>query len=518
MRLTWNKEYEDYTDTANWQPRYEELCLFAEAFTMDWAEEKSDEILLDSLDMLEELLRFYCAESNMAKLEPVMRKFNSLLNLCRQRGMTGVEIRYMEMLFLRVNAMLYRMHGQHRQSADGYDRCVEAAGKCFQTMKASSHLSGEQTAYVAWSCIECFKEASEIHDIILDIPGTLRLLREAVSLLEWMDKFLVDRPGICDQASELYAGAAGMFYQYGDTKAGGSCYRQASRLLNALDAVWGSDFYRARAIWLMSIHGTMAFHTEGDTAIMLQCEKEAHEYLRQRYAAKPRDLAIVESAKAAIGLQRSSVVQQSGKLDNAIAIARDAIRALEESFAVVQADYEGRNDYHASVMSRIASRINNIWVGSKETLGDMLFQSGDIAGSEAAMKEVLDNLTKTSGIRMTGSGAVLIQSEVLQYLGMIAAEHGDPYQTDFYGTQSADMAFNLGKESGNANAWGLAVGSCSLVAETALAMKNKPKAAQYADLGLKAADALAKANPNHYILSLRRDLEKYYKKANRRFF
>ena len=101
---------------------------------------------------------------------------------------------------------------------------------------------------------------------------------------------------------------------------------------------------------------------------------------------------------------------------------------------------------------------------------------------------------------------------------MIASENGDVNQADFYGTQSADLASSLAESSGNSNAWVLTIASSSLVAELALAVKNKAKAAQYAERGLSACDMLAQAIPNHPHLALRSNLEKIKRKANRRFF
>ena len=518
MVLTWEKGYEDYNDKENWEPRYKELCRFAENVSVQLAQQLADDQLLDALEKLEELMRFYCVEGNMTALEPVMRKFNDLMSICQQRRISGVEVQYLEMLFLRVNAMLYRGHGQHKQGADCYDNCVKAAERCFETLKKAKHLSELQTFFVGWSCVECWKEAAEAHDAIMDAQGSMQILYEVVPMLEWLEKWLVDYPGICDQACELYAFSAGVFYPYGDSAAGAKCYQQAVRLFNALDASHGGDFYRARAIWVQCIHGTMAFFAAGDVNLMLQCEKEAAEYLAGRPGATLRDRTIVTSAQAIIDLQRSTALQQSGKPEQAIEIGKIAVAQLEVGLQIIQEDYEERHGYYRTVMSNIAARINNMCIGSKESLGVMYYQNDDPVAAEVTLKEVLEALNKTSGLHMTGSGAVLLQAEVLQYLGLIAADDGDGNQADFYGTQSADLAVSLGKESGNLNAWAVAAVSCSLVAETALAMKNKPKAAQYAEMGLSACDVLASANPDHPHLAIRSNLEKFKRKASRRFF
>ena len=154
MLLTWDKGYADYADTANWNPRYDELCRLAQSVTVASARLFTDAELLETLEQLEELMLFYCVKNNMADLEPVMRIFNDLMALCRDRQISGVEVQYLQMLFLRVNAMLYRAHRQHKQGADSYDKCVQAAQTCFNLLRKTTHLHDQQIFFVAWSCIE----------------------------------------------------------------------------------------------------------------------------------------------------------------------------------------------------------------------------------------------------------------------------------------------------------------------------------------------------------------------------
>ena len=39
MVLTWEKGYEDYNDKENWEPRYKELCRFAENVSVQLAQQ-----------------------------------------------------------------------------------------------------------------------------------------------------------------------------------------------------------------------------------------------------------------------------------------------------------------------------------------------------------------------------------------------------------------------------------------------------------------------------------------------
>lgn len=517
MKLTFSKEYEDYSDSAHWLPRFEQLKSAVSGFNGDVIGRLDQEALLCAMEDTEELMRYYCATQDLKNLESVMRKFYEMLQLCKTWQGETVQTLYLEMVFLRIDGMLYRSNEQHRQSAQSYDRCVAVARKCVSAAKHAA-LSSEQRFYVGWNCVECWKEAAEAHDLALDTPGAVQLLREVIPVLQWLEPDMADAAGICDQASEIYTNAGTALYQNGDPAAGGRCLHSAYTLLRMLDEVHGSDFYMARAIWIRSIHGMHALMIEGNAQIMLQCEAEAEDYLRQRVGASLRDRTIAEAAKSIVLLQRSMAIQQSGKLQEAIAMANNGVSQLKISLDTLKEDYEDRSGYYRMVMEKITGRIYSSYVGAMESLGVMYFQNNDEVTAESVLKDALKELTETGGLRMLGSGSSLIQAEVLQYLGIIASDAGDAYQAEFYGTQAADMALSLGEETGNPAAWGICVISCSLVAEVALNMKKKPKAQIYADKGLAACDALERLNPNSPQLQMKNNLQKFKKKASRKFF
>ena len=378
--------------------------------------------------------------------------------------------------------------------------------------------SSEQRLYVGWSCVECWKEAAEVHDLTMDTPGSIQLLREVLPVLQWLEPYMADAAGICDQTSEIYAQAGTVFYQHGDPATGNRCLDSAYNLLSMLDRVHGSDFYMARAIWIRSVHGLHALVTEGNPQIMLACETEAAEYLRRRIGANRRDRAIVEAAQSVVVLQRSVAFQQNGKLKEAIAMANDGTSQMKAALDTLKADYQDRAGYYRMIMERITGRIYSTYVGAMESLGVMYFQNDDEATAESILKDVLKELTEVGGMRMVGSNSALIQAEVLQYLGIIASDTGDVYQAEFYGTQAADLALSMGEETGNPAAWGIGIISCSLVAEVMLNMKKKPKALVYAEKGLAACDTLERLNPNSPQLQMRGNLQQFKRKASRKFF
>lgn len=517
MKLTFAKGYEDYTDTTHWLPRFEQLKNAVSGFTSDVTAQFEPDALLCAMEDTEELMRYYCATQDFKNLESIMRKFYEMLQLCKARQLENVYTLYLEMVFLRVDGMLYRSTEQHRQSAQIYDRCIAIARKCVDAAKHAA-LSSEQRFYVGWNCVECWKEAAEVHDLTLDTPGAMRLLREVIPVLQWLEPNMADATGICDQASEIYTNAGTAFYQNGDPVSGSRCLHSAYNLLSMLDEVHGSDFYMARAIWVRCIHGLHALMIEGNAQIMLRCEAEAEEYLCQRIGASLRDRTIAEAAKSMVLLQRSLVFQQNGQLEEALSMAKNGISRLEVALDTLKEDYGNRSGYYRMVMEKITGRIYSSYVGAMESLAIMYFQSNDEVAAESVLKDVLKELTQTDGLRMVGSGSALIQAETLQYLGIIASDKGDGYQAEFYSTQAADLALSMGEETGNPAAWGIAVISCSLAAEVLLKMKKKPKALTYADKGLAACDILERLNSNSPQLQMRGNLQQFKRKASRKFF
>ena len=518
MRLTWNTGYHDYTDTENWLPRYEELVRFADTLDPREAAGLPEDRFLDSMEQLEELMRYYCSQGDANSLEPVMRKFNAMLPICEERGIWGVEPLYLEMVFLRMNGVLYRAHGQNRQSADSYDRCVRIADLCARTLKESQNLTREQRVYVGWNCIECRKEAAEVHDLLMETGASLALLLGTVPLLQWLDDDLLDFAGIAEKVADMYAMIGGTCYSNGDHANGDTCHRHAVALMKELGEHNDNDIDRARAIWLLSIHGTMDFMTTGNTQLMVRCEKEAEEFLEDHPWTEPRNRAIVESSAAMVSYQRSLVLQQSEKLAEAISMAEQCVETLGRSLDVLLKDLAQHTGYAAVVLKPIVSRVSNVRLACLDSLGVMYYYNDAPAQAEKTFREILEKLSGNNGYEMAGSAAVLIQAEALQYLAMLAGAQDNGYQLDFYATQAADMACEMGRESNMANAWRLTINNCCLVAEYALSSKNKPKAATYAQMGLDACDALKRLDPGAGELTLRKLLTKFLKKASRRFF
>ena len=518
MNLTYNKGYDDYSDSRNWLPQFEFLKCVAEDIDLDLAEAMPDSQLLDTMEQLEELQRYYCAVEDMKNLEPVMRKYYDLLKLCKIRGISGMEYSYFDMFFQRINAILYRGHNQFRQAEQQYEVCLNAARQCFMQLKNGATTDTEQIVYIGWNCIECFKEAAEVLDRLLETNRSMALLLEMIPMLDWLSVYLTNAPGICDQVAEQYTTIGGVLSLRDHFHEADHCAEQAIALYNGLDARYGSDFYRARAIWTQCTHGLLKYMKQDKPELILKTEQEAADYILHRYEVLQRDRAIVEAAQGIVLYQRAVAVQQSGNLQQAILLMKDAIGKMKISLEVLEADFEGKEGYARSVVYRIASRVYSSFVGALDGISILYYGSGQYDLAENTLEEALARLADSETYQMTGSAMTFLRAEVQQYLALVKIEQGDIREAEFYGVQAADGAYESAKQTGDSIAWGIAVGSCSIMAETYLKLKNKPKALTYATMGLEACENLSKLMPDHPILNLQKTIQNYHKKASRRFF
>ena len=60
MNLTFEKGYDDYTDSVGWRKVYEEARRFSARLTRESAGGMDDEELLSAMEQLEELIRTHC--------------------------------------------------------------------------------------------------------------------------------------------------------------------------------------------------------------------------------------------------------------------------------------------------------------------------------------------------------------------------------------------------------------------------------------------------------------------------
>lgn len=517
MNLTFEKGYDDYTDSVGWRKVYEEARRFSARLTRESAGTMDDEELLSAMEQLEELIRYYGYRQDLRSLEPIMAKMNMLLSLGRDRKLNRVEFTYFQLITHRMTALQLLADRKFRQAAESYSACLEIARICVQQLKSAA-LTDEQKLYVGFNCVECWREGASACDSAGMIPQTLEWTRELIPLLDWLDPLLLDAPGICDKIADLSLSMGGTMTQHGDSENGNLCFDRSIRLFNSLDVFYGSDFYRARGIWAGCSQGLQEFLMKGDPTRMLKFEQQAEQYLQERSGAEPRDKAIVLGCQGMISVQKSVVFQQSGQLKQAIQAGTQARKQLKQALNTLEANYQSLQGYNRSVVYAIAGRVYNSYVGAMESLGIQLYQNEQYAQAKEVLTETLTLLETSRDYQVPEAAAVMVRAEMCQYLALVYSEEGDLFQMDSYAAQGVDLAIPLAEQTGNPAVWDIAVVCCGLTSETSLIRKNKPRAKEYAEKGLNALQKLAALVPDHPRLSLRSNLETTLKKASRKFF
>ena len=152
MRLNFDYPYADYEDLKNWLPRLDELTAVVDTLTQMDLRMLSDAELLDRLEDVEELMRYYTAVSDYNRLKHIVQMQDRLLRLGRERGLSSIPFRYFCMEYERVDAVLYRSVGQNRKSAAIYSPVCETAEQCFSELRQDRTLDKKQTRFVGWAC------------------------------------------------------------------------------------------------------------------------------------------------------------------------------------------------------------------------------------------------------------------------------------------------------------------------------------------------------------------------------
>lgn len=193
-------------------------------------------------------------------------------------------------------------------------------------------------------------------------------------------------------------------------------------------------------------------------------------------------------------------------------LLRSALDTLEKD------GQEPHSAFYRATMTALVAKVFGCYVGMLDMLGVYWYQNGQPEKAKAALKKAIDLLTNKKEYKASEAAVTIVYAECYLYMALIASEEGNTSEAEFYGAQSACLAVDMAKRTQSNPAWQIEISACVFVSELYLAMKNKPKAAEYAEMGLAACAMLAKTDPHNDLLEMRSVLEKFRKKALRRFF
>ena len=171
-----------------------------------------------------------------------------------------------------------------------------------------------------------------------------------------------------------------------------------------------------------------------------------------------------------------------------------------------------------NLLTEISAQLYGSRIAALEVLGVQYYQAGRQQEAREALERALSNLADNTSYHVPEGPSLLLRAESCEYLALIATEDGDVQRVEFYATQAIAFGERAAKTNGNPAAWELVALSAALAAETSIQMRQRQKAGDFARQGLAACEELAKISPDSQMLGLRAKLQKWEKKAGRRFF
>lgn len=511
MRLTWG-EYLDYEDPV-WQERKAYLEEIRQRFSKEAAGFDTAE-LLDYLEQLEELLRYYTFVRDFQSLEPLMRYYEPLLGILEGRGTDTAGYWYLEMEYGRVNGLLYLDQGNNRKAAEHFRQTLDRSRHCFACLgREEGQYSEKQRLYLAWACAECANEAAGAYERLLEAGEGYRILMGILPILEYVENCGGDT-GITEKTAELYFRIGSMSYQNGDIGNGETCYGKGESIYHRLAVTRDSDYYRAKKLWAQSNHGIDAFVHGGDSRVMLACEREIRQFLEGDVWGYNR--ALVMGALAVVCRQQSVALWQSGDADDALRKSQEGVKLFDGALEILEAESRVQDKSAArNALAEISAQLYSSRVAALEVLGIQCYQRDQKEEAGEKLERVLAYLADAGRYHIPEGPALLLRAESCEYLALMAAENGDVQRVEFYAAQAMEFGERAAKVNGNPAAWELVVLSAALAAD---GMRDRQKAGKFAGQGLAACEELAKLSPDSGMLDMRRNLEKWKKKADRTGF
>lgn len=190
----------------------------------------------------------------------------------------------------------------------------------------------------------------------------------------------------------------------------------------------------------------------------------------------------------------------------------------KKSLGQLENDTQGKSKYYQTVLGAITSKVFASCIGALDSVGVQLYHNSQYDEAKKAFQEALELLTKPDQYALSEVAGTITRAECLNYMAMIALEEGNADELVFYAEQSASLTSELGKKVKNAIIFQIEGYACSLLAEYYLSIRNKEKARQYAEMGLSACEEWQEIEPQNGQPALVPLLEKFRKKASRRFF
>ena len=518
MLLKSKHEYMELEDKG--KDSYEKLYKLKERIKTGEHENLTDSETLNMLDKLTECMFYEVEVKNYDELESTMRTIRSLLDNVKLTIQNNVLIFYFELMLKYVNAWLYFSVGNNRQSADEFVTVKDLLQKVIDKVCNCEELEDEQRQYINLRCIECCADAIMVFSAVNE---KLQVVETCKIMVDCIEGELKAENG--EKYAKLYAldallNVANLYLRMGDN--GDNVvyyYEKTLRFSEELYKKCNDDIFSAYSLLIKFMYGGFELLTNNNTVKLIECEREIKS-IRKKLEDKSLEAIITDCVDGVINLQKSLFYMSEDRNINeqkdAVYIAESGLELISSGFENLKNLYKNTRIYKKLFISKIMDRIYSYYISALTNIGKIYYFVNRMQDALEMFEKALELIGETEG--KDEHSVLLIKFECCTFLGQIyMALYKNKEKSVFYYTQAADES-DFAIETKNVFMLTNVVMSCMSLAEVFLHSKEKNNARKYAIKGLGCIDILMELQPCNEYVNMKNTLEKYKKRAERRFF
>ena len=169
----------------------------------------------------------------------------------------------------------------------------------------SPELSDEQKLFLYWYCIDGLSESAQTHMNILEINNCLSVCDEIITIAAYAKPIALISDGISERLGDTIADVAGVYCRNNRLQDGIRCYDEAIDIHNRLADKNGSDYHRARALWITVSKQLLIFSATGNLSVLTKAEEDANSLLSKEHI-HPAICCIAQGALGLINMQKGA--------------------------------------------------------------------------------------------------------------------------------------------------------------------------------------------------------------------
>lgn len=517
MNLTYDNILYQFDDDAQCKANINMLDSFFEKGGNYSAQQHTEEENLDVMEKIDSAMKICGIYEDMKKLSVYMRQQEALINYGEESGYDSLEFLFFEMQFQRFNGLLYRQYKQPVKALECYEKAFELEKECLLNLKIESDRTKKEKEFIAWSLHEVVNEAATCAESLVNRDKAEQFLAQDLEILNWGENFFNE--GLLLETAELYGGIGGSLLEKGYVQDGKRLYEKSIELFERLAKVSGNLFIESRGLWMMSRNVLSVLQYGGGGDIASECEKRVNTRLMSN-AIDDMTRGVLLGTNAAIKMYKMNMSNEPGQERNAINIGLDAVVDAVDALEMLEKIYKNENGRTGIFFwtKRVCSQIYMLIITLYWSLGLMDIQIEDLEGAEDVFKECLKYINEDP-YGQSNVALAIFSTDAYCNLAVIASGKNDKTKMDFYGNKCMQDTEEALKSMLHPMLMFTRIKCACYMAEMYLNIRDKKVAEVYAKQGL---DTCTVARNNQVqvegLAKAESLLEKFYKKATRKFF